>query len=99
MTDQVKTQTDEVRATVHFVDLNGQRGPYAKARVKGMGDVTFQLDDATWKSHEIPVNGAHVMLSGFQKKDSGWIATSGRLYTFADEKRGRRQHSNPKGES
>ena len=86
--------TDEVRATVRFIDLNGKNGPYAKARVAKLGEVTFQLNDSVWLSHEVPVNGAYVMLSGLQRKDSGWIAMSARLYTLRDEKRERQQHSN-----
>lgn len=89
---------DETRATVKMVDLHGKRGPYAKARIKGLGDVTFQLSDEVWKSHEVPVNGAHVMLSGFQRKNSGWIATSARLFTPADEYRVRCHHSNATNE-
>ena len=94
MTNAVLNLAREVKATVRFVHLNGQHGPYAKARVARMGEVTFQLSDSVWRSHKVPISVAYVIISGFQRKNSGWIVTSARLYTPADEKRERQQHSN-----
>ncbi len=76
----------EVKATVQSVVLHGRRGPFAIASTKGIrGRITFSLDEEVWYSNDIPQTGTLVMLSGFQKKRQGWIATAARLYSFADE--------------
>ena len=78
---------EEIKATVRLVDLNGRRGPYAKATIEGVkGTITFSLESGVWHSGTIPQADVFVMLSNLQRKGKGWIAMSARLYTLADER-------------
>lgn len=72
------------RYVVEKVVLKGRHGPYAVARDKRLGSVTFSLTDEVWKEKRLPEPGSEVVLEDFEKKRLGWRAMSARFLRPAD---------------
>ncbi len=80
-----ETSTENYRAVVQKVFEKGEHGPYAKARAKGLGTITFSLDRKVWKESREPEEGDIVILSEVRQKRAGWRAESGRFVRPSDE--------------
>lgn len=69
---------DTVDALVNEVVYHGRHGPYAVARHKEYGSITFALNTEVWPESSYPVLGEIVRLSQFRKMSGGWRAMEAR---------------------
>ncbi len=81
----------EYRAIVQKVLDSGRHGPYAVARSKQLGSVTFSLASDVWAEKRWPEPGTEVILSEVIKKRAGWRAQHGRFANPSDEARSSEQ--------
>ena len=72
-------------ATVQKIFPKGKHGPYAKARVKTLGTVTFSLDSPVWREAKWPEEGTYVLVADLLKKTAGWRADMCRFMRPEDE--------------
>lgn len=75
------------QAVVTRVVLDGAHGPYAVARSKELGLVTYSLEKRSWREEDYPEKGMIVVLEDLRKKPAGWRAQSGRYLRPADEEK------------
>jgi len=67
------------RAIVEKVFKTGPHGPYAVARSKELGSITFSLKPETWKEEEWPEPRECVTLEKMRKHAAGWRAKEARF--------------------
>jgi len=79
------TTREEYRGIIDRVIRGGQHGPYAVAKTKELGFVTFALAEPVWAEAQWPEPGTYVVLSGLTKKRAGWRASHGRFLRPSDE--------------
>lgn len=77
--------SQEYRGIVDRVVHDGPHGPYAVAKTKQLGSVTFALTSPVWTDTRWPEPGTYVVLSEITKKRAGWRASHGRFFTPSDE--------------
>ncbi|OHA72013.1 MAG: hypothetical protein A3A27_01985 [Candidatus Wildermuthbacteria bacterium RIFCSPLOWO2_01_FULL_47_18] len=73
------------QAVVEKIIRNGKHGPYAVARSKELGSVTFALNSGAEQEKDWPEPGTYVMLSQVRKKRAGWRAQHWRFVRPSDE--------------
>ncbi len=78
---------DVVRGVVQKVDTGGKHGPYAIAKVEGLGSVTFSLEKRVWDEEDRPEAGEIVILSKLREKRAGWRAMQARYVKPSDDRR------------
>lgn len=76
---------DTVTAVVEKLVLDGKHGPYAVATAKGLGIVTFSLEQSVWQEQSHPESGTLVILSDLRLKRAGWRAHTGRFVRPSDQ--------------
>lgn len=73
------------QAIVEKIIRNGKHGPYAVARSKELGSITFSLNSDVEREKDWPEPGTYVMLSQVRKKRAGWRAQYWRFVEPSDE--------------
>ena len=81
----------EYQAIVEKVFDNGRHGPYAVARARNLGSITFSLGKDVWDEKRWPETGTVVILREIIKKRAGWRAQHGRFATPSDESKEQQQ--------
>lgn len=81
-------------AVVEKVIPQGRHGPYAVARHKDLGLITFSLNQNVWQESDQPECGTIVVLGEIRRKPAGWRAMSARFFTPNDQETRKEEKSN-----